>query len=231
MTKLEQIFNNNRIVALAGNKNSGKTNNIVYLIKEQLLSTPNLTICVYGFEYSVTKYLLSIGCTEISDLRHMVDKKNTLFIIDEMQKLKLNDRRNKDTLNKVVDFIYHNNNLLLLSSPNIREFNSVIGGIIEKWLLKSVNLNQCVNGSQLKKVIMEYKGRLKTIDDIRTAKNELLVINNHKEEIIYCDYVVAADNKKKLSSILSKNCQDNCQENVKELSETPLFINTWSPYD
>lgn len=204
MTKLEKIFNKARIVSLVGNKNTGKTNNLVHLIKEQKEETPELKVYIFGFEPTVTEYLKKLKCIEISDLKHMVDKKNSLFIIDEMQKLHLNDRREKDKRDKIVDFIYHSNNLLLLSSPNIREFNSIIGGITEKWLIKSINQDQCINGSQLKEIVKEYKGRYKILDNIRTNKNEMLLINEEQEILIQCDYEEMADSKKELSSILSK---------------------------
>lgn len=222
-TKLETIFKGVRIVSLAGNKHTGKTNNIVHLLKEQLTTTPELQVCVFGFEPEVMTYLKGLGCIEISDIRHMVDKKNTLFILDEMQKLHLNDRRNKDSRDKIVDFIYHNNNLLLLSSPNIREFNSIIGGITERWLLKSINLDQTVNGSQLKEVVKNYKGRYKSLDNIRVEKNELLLINEDCEVVLDCEYVAEADSKKKLSGILSKKLsspesKEKSEELIIELS-------------
>ena len=156
-TRLEKIFGNKRIAALAGNKHTGKTNNLVFMLEEQRRATPHLNICVYGLPPNVMRYAVNIlGCVEISDLRHLNGKKDTLFVLDEFQKLGLNNRRNKEKRDMVVDFIYHDNNLLLLSSPNIREFNSVIGGIVESWALKSVSLDQCVNGSQLKEIVRSY---------------------------------------------------------------------------
>ena len=131
----------------------------------------------------------------------MVEKKDCILILDEFQKLKLNDRRNKDQLREFVDFVYHKNVYVILSSPDIREFNSVIGGFIEKWLLKSVNIDQCINGSQLKKVIDQYKGKCRLLGNIETAKNELLLINDNQEQIIKCDYEKDADHKKDLKEL------------------------------
>jgi hypothetical protein len=192
-----------RVVGLAGEKNTGKTNNVVYLIDNLLNSSKKkYDILIYGFQDSVTNYLLAKkGIKEISSLKQLAFKKDTIIIIDEFQRLKLNDRRHKDKLNELIDFIYHNNNFLLLSSPNIREFNNIIGGHIERWLLKTVKADSCINGSQLKKVIDEYKGRLKRFENIVTSKKELIIINDDYEQLIKCDYVEEADNKKENKTI------------------------------
>ena len=225
ITKLETIFGNTRIIGLAGNKNTGKTNNLVYLIKQQRKATPGLTICVFGFAPEVMNYLTqSLRCREISDIRHMNGKKNTLFVIDEFQKLHLNDRREKDRRDKIIDFIYHDNNLLLLSSPNIREFNSVIGGVIERWLLKSVAMDQCINGSQLKNIIKAYKGSRKVLDDLRVSVDELLLINDDEEKVFKCDYIEFADNKKENKSILSSTIK-NVHNKVVEKKHKNVLAN------
>lgn len=198
------IFKDCRIAALAGEKSSGKSNNIIALIHEMREEEPlkNLDVFVYGFSKEVTKYLKKkLNCHEISSIKQLAKKKNCLVIIDEMQKLKLNDRRYKDDLSEFVDFTYHNNVYCLLSSPNIREFNSVIGSVVEKWLLKSVSVDDCINGSHLKKVVDEYKGVYKSLGRIEMPKNELLVVNNEYDIILECAYVEMADKKRDLVKI------------------------------
>jgi len=194
--KLKTIFNNKRIIGLAGIKNSGKTNNIVSLIVDFRLTDKKTPIYVYGMPDIVNKLLTEkLGCKEISSLDQLVFKKDCIIILDEFQKLKLNVPKYKDELNELVDFVYHNNIYLLLSSPNIREFNSVIGGVVEDWVLKSVRIDQCINGSQLKNVVEKYKGRYKSLKSISVAVNKLLLINDEHEKLIDCEYVPSADNK------------------------------------
>jgi len=196
-SKLSKIFGKKRIIALAGNKHTGKTNNLIHLIEDFRKYNKTTEIYSYGLPGSVQKYLkLNYKVQEISSLTHLVKKKDCIIIVDEFQKLKLNDRRYKDTLDMFIDFIYHNNVYCILSSPNIREFNSIIGSIIERWLLKDVSLDSCVRGSQLRKIVDTYKGRYKTLGDISIEKGELLLINDEKEIIIKCPYVKEADSKK-----------------------------------
>jgi hypothetical protein len=190
--KLKQIFNKCRIVGLAGVKSSGKTNNLIYLLSE--LETTK--VYFYGVDDITTNYLLKKGFEEISSLTQLVDKKNCLIVIDEFQKLHLNDRRYKEVLSKIIDFAYHNNIYMIFSTPNIREFNTIIGGFIEKWLLKTIYINQCINGSQLKRAVIEYKGRYKLLDHIIIPKDKLLLINDDKEIIIKCKYISEIDNKR-----------------------------------
>ena len=197
----KEIFKDCRIAGLAGNKNTGKTNNLFFLLQEFRKENKDLMIYAYGIPEALKPLLLELDVLEISSLKQMVGKKGSLFIIEEMQRLKLNDRRYKDALGEFVDFIYHNNNYCLLSSPAIREFNSVIGGIIEKWLLKSINLDDCINGSQLKKAVEEYKGKFKSLGDITLKREDILLINNEKEIILTCGYVEAADLKKSLIKV------------------------------
>ena len=197
----KEIFKDCRIAGLAGNKNTGKTNNLFFLLQELRKENKDLMIYAYGIPEALKPLLLELDVLEISSLKQMVGKKGSLFIIEEMQRLKLNDRRYKDALGEFVDFIYHNNNYCLLSSPAIREFNSVIGGIIEKWLLKSISLDDCIDGSQLKKAVEEYKGKFKSLGDITLKREDILLINNEKEIILTCGYVEAADLKKSLIKV------------------------------
>lgn len=189
------IFKDSRIVGLAGIKNSGKTNNLIAMIKQFRKHNKDTAIYVYGFREEVIHYLKEYDCTEISELRHLIGKKDCLFICDEFQKLRLNDRRYTEQRDEFKDYVYHNNVYCLLSTPDPREFNSVIGGMIEKWCVKTLTVNDCVNGSQLKKAIEEYKGNYKHLGAIETPKDKVLVLNKDYEQVIECEYIKEVDTK------------------------------------
>ena len=200
----KEVFKDCRIVGLAGLKNTGKTNNLVYMIKELKEFNKDIPVFAFGMPLKTMKYLKNIGVREISSLRHLIKKRDCLLIIDEMQKLKLNDRRYKDDLADFIDFVYHNNVYVVFSSPNIREFNSIIGGVIEKWLLKSVRLDNCINGSQLKKVVEDYSGKYKSLGSLEIPQNRLLVINDEEEISLVCEYIPEADDKAENKDIFVK---------------------------
>ena len=212
--KFKTIFGDCRIVGLAGEKDSGKTNNLIYLLLEYRKHNNKIPIYVYGMKENIIKQLEKYNIYAISSLKHLIDKENCILAIDEAQKLKLNDRRFKDERDEFVDFVYHNNVYTILSCPNIREFNSVLGGIIEKWLLKTIKIDNCVNGSQLKREIENYKGNYKKLGSIVVPKDKLLLINEEQEIILECDYIKEVDLKKE-----NINLFENCQKKVKGLSE------------
>ena len=216
---LEQIFKLGRIVALAGNRNSGKTNNLIYLIEQFRKHNSKTPIYLYGFPPEVMLYLKNFNVKEIDSMRQLTSKRDCILIIDEMQRLKLNDRRYSEIKTEFSDYIYHNNVYCLLSSPNIREFNSVIGSIIEGWVLKSVDVADCVNGSPLKQAVDEYKGEYKTLGCIDMPKSHMLLINDQETKTIVCGYVAVADTKRLHKDLFVSEIS---QKNVSELSDVQL---------
>jgi len=200
--EIKKLFGDCRIVALAGERNVGKTNNIMALLKDFRKTNKKTEIYVYGLDEITTKWALKLGnAFEVSNLEQLSNKENSLIILDEFQRLRLNDRRYKELLNKFTDFIYHKNNWVILSSPSLREFNSVIGGKIERWLLKSLRLSNLINGSQIKNAVMNYNGRFKTIDDIKIDKDKILILNDDYEQIISLEYIKEIDLKKDKKTI------------------------------
>ena len=194
---IKEIFGDKRIVGLAGNKSEGKTNNLMALIEDFRKENKETPVYVYGMDEICLEWLSQFAeIYEISELSQLSDKKNCMIVMDEFQRLHLNDRHYKELLDEFIDFIYRNNNWVIFSSPNLREFNSVIGSKIERWVLKSLDLQSLVNGSQLKMAVMEYNGRFKVLKNIRIEKNRLLVINSEHEKVISVRYIVEVDVKR-----------------------------------
>lgn len=216
---LKRLFGGFRIVGFAGSRNKGKTNNLMDAIRDFRKINQTSHIYYYGLEEDLVNWIKqNIPLAfEISKLEHLSDKKDCLVVLDEFQKLNLNDRRYRELLNMFCDFVYHNNCWVIMSSPSIREFNSVIGGKIERWVLKSIKLHECINGSQLKMTVLNYKGRYKSINDLVVPNDKAIVINDGYEEIISFEYIKEADTKLKNKDIFSFS-----QEKVMEKSVTKL---------
>lgn len=201
---IEQVFGKYRIAGLVGDKSTGKTNNLMALLKDFRIKNKATPIYVYGLDDITMDWAKRLGRVfEVSSMEQLADKKDSLVILDEMQRLKLNDRRYTDEKNEFVDFICHNNNWAILSGPNLREFNSNVGGIIERWLLKTMKLSSLVNGSQLKDTVMKYNGRYKVLGNIEIPNNKLLVINDDCELVVELDYIKEIDNKVKNVNIFT----------------------------
>lgn len=214
---LKSIFGKKRIVALAGDKDCGKSNNLIALIEDFRKINKNTPIYVYGLDSETLKYLERFdNIFEITELSQLTGKNKSLFIIDEFQKLHLGDRRYKDLLDSFVDLIYHkeNNNRVLFCSPNLREFNSVIGGKIEKWIVKSISFDCLVNGSQLKQAVTNYSGRYKQLNDLIIPKDTILILGEDTTRSIQLPYIEEADGKADIEDIFKEDIQENCQEKL-----------------
>jgi hypothetical protein len=193
---LETIFKQGRIIGFAGVRNCGKTNNLTFLIKQFRKTNKETPIFIYGFPREVTEYLRQYNIKEIDSLNQLINKKDCILIIDEMQRLKLNDKRYVDIKNQFADFVYHNNVYTILTSPSIREFNSIIGSIIEGWIVKTIRIDQCINGSQLKDIVGDYRGNYSVLGNISIPESEILVLNKNESIVLHCDYIEEADTKK-----------------------------------
>lgn len=194
---MKDIFGENKIIGLSGSKNSGKTNNLMCALRQFRENNKTTSIYVYGLDNHTLEWVKKLGNVfEISSLEQLSNKSNSLFVLDEFQRLKLNDRRYKEVLDDFIDFIYHKNNWVLFTSPNLREFNSIIGSKIEGWCIKSLRIDSLINGSQLKQVALSYNGRFKSLGRIITGKNEILVINEEYEKVLTFDYIESIDKKK-----------------------------------
>lgn len=227
--KMKKIFGENRIVGFAGDKNTGKSNNLISLIVDFRKYNQSTPIYVYGFAKSVVTFLKDYNVIEVSSLKQITLKKDCFLIVDEFQRLRLNDRRYKEDLDDFIDFVYHNNVRVILASPNLREFNTIIGSKVEGWILKSLSIEDLVNGSQLKRVVTEYKGNLKVFKSLQIGKGEILIINEDKELIIALEYIKAVDTKignKDLFSeeIVDENVKKNCQEKLSRNCRLKLPI-------
>ena len=224
--QLRNIFGKKRIVALAGIKNCGKTNNLVALIVDFRKHNTHTPIYIYGVDREVYEYLEKLGnIFLIDELNQFLGKNNALFVVDEFQKLHLNDRRYKDILDALIDLIYHKecNNKIIFCSPNLREFNSIIGSKIEKWLIKSISYDSLVNGSQLKDVVTKYTGYYKQLNDIVVPNNKLLILGDEIGKEVILPYIEDVDGKKEIKDIFSadeKIVEENLsKKNVMELSK------------
>jgi len=230
--KMQILFGNKRIVLLAGDKDCGKTNNLISLILDFRKENTHTPIYLYGINESVFQFLNSKigGIYKITSLKQMVGKSGALFIIDEFQKLKLNDRRSKEVLDGVCDMIYHkdNNNRILLCSPNLREINSIIGSRIERWACKSITYDALIHGSQLQEAVKDYKGSLKQMGNIVIPKNRILILGEKIDTQLVVPYIKEADDKQDIIDIftstkelseIKRKMSENEQKETKKLSE------------
>jgi len=199
---LKRVFEGARIVALAGATSSGKTNAIMYLLKNYREYNKTTEILIYGVQPAVMKWASeNLGATEISSLDHISDRDNSIFYLDECHLLGLNDRKNNEQIQAFAAFIAHANNYCILSSASTRIFNSNLCSVIQKWLLKTVKFESLVNGSDLKRTIQNYRGRYKRLKNVIIPVDKLLVISEAEEVILDIPYMPEIDTKAELPDL------------------------------
>ena len=198
---MEYVFNDCRIAALAGEKNTGKTNNLVYLLLDFHKHNKDVQLVIYGFDEITTELLINkCKAKVVNHLAQLNEYRNSLFVLDEAQKLEIHDRKQKDIIDNLTAMIYHKklNNRLIISSPQLRTFNKQVCAVVQKWLIKSVYARSCINGSILKEIIETYKGSYKGYKSIIMEPNNMLVWHNSEDVVLNCGYIESIDEKRKI---------------------------------
>jgi len=192
---LKKVFEKNRIVGVIGNPNSGKSNNIIALVESFLKVNSTANVIIYGFNQQSTAYLKKLGCKTADSLTQLSLARNSLIVLDEFQKLHLSDKRYRELSQEFFDFIFHNNNWLMLSSPNLAEFNKLVCRRVDAWLIKELYTKDLVNGSKVKTVCEDYKGFAKSLGRFNIEKNEVLLLSDVTSEILTLPYIKDVDGK------------------------------------
>jgi hypothetical protein len=222
---LREIFKYGRVAGIAGNRHQGKTNNIVAMILDFRKTNKSTEIYAYGLPPDVCEYLAQYNVKTIDTLKQLSTKKNSIIILDEFQKLGLGDRRKKELLQDIMAMIYHptSNNYILFCSPTTREYNSVIGGYIEVWLLKAMHLSDTINGSQLKETLKDYKGKYYKLGYFDIPKDKMILINDKQERVLDLPFIKDVDTKSKnvdvlaYEKIVKEKVRKKVQENVSKI--------------
>lgn len=194
---LKRVFNEKRIVGLAGESNSGKSSFLIHCLRDFRKYNKNTPILVYGFEPDLMDKLKSeLDLIEICSLDNLVNWNSALIVLDEFQRLGINTSKGKEIAEELFSYIYHSNSRIILSSPSLRSFNSIIGSFVEKWICMSIMLKSLTNGSQLKEIVKSYSGRFKTLGNIKVDKGKALLIADDREIILEFPYNERDDSKK-----------------------------------
>lgn len=144
-----------RIGGVVGSKHSGKTTALLQLIEETKQYKTNIVCFFHHREY---KEKIK-GVEFLSTLNELETVQDSFIFIDEFHELlMLNDRHSIDIVKKFFTQIEHNNNYLIMCGTP-EHFNKLVCGAIgNNWLLKSLNYDEIVNGSGLKKFVQRLAG-------------------------------------------------------------------------
>ena len=178
------------ITILLGKSNSGKTTllNDMMLTLSKVLKLKNLY--TYGIKNS--KYKMFYSLLELEQI------KNSFIFIDEIGLLfNLDDRKNKDQIDKILRLVNHNNNKLVLTGLPT-DFKKFLSAKANTIIFKSLNKTDLINGSETKNVLVQYKDASNGVLSLQIPIDKALVYNKTDGfYMIDIEYSKATDTKQK----------------------------------
>jgi len=189
----------NVLYGIVGSTNSGKSNTLLYLIeifkKEREKNDKNYNI-ICSFNHSFYRSMVK-GVKHIFTLKDLELCYNSVIFIDEFHELfKLHNPREVVKVKKILNNIFHQNNIIFLcSTPNF--FNQFLSSKIDKFFIHKIDYDEIVNGSQLKKFINELSGDFVGVYNFKLNKGECFFNN----EILKIPYKKKYDKKKDYKKI------------------------------
>lgn len=192
--KIKEIFNKPKVIGIVADVNQGKSNFLYHIIKE-LKNSFEVDIWIYGLK-TKQDYV-----TRINSLGELEQIKNSVIILDEFATLfDLENRKKRKQIENTLRLIHHNNNILVLCGlpENYRKF---ISAKLDVVIYKKVTIEDLVNGSRVKRIIMDYEGEGKGSCLFKVGVGNALVFTD-RYDMIKIPYLEDFDSKKKNIGII-----------------------------
>jgi len=209
MEKIEEIFNEPKIIGLIGDVNSGKSLTIYWIIKK-LEKIGKFKLYTYGLKYKLDEAQVINSIEELEQIR------NSIIVLDEVMSLwNLDDRMAKRKIENSLRLINHNNNILVICGlpENIKKF---LSGKINTYILKKCTISDFINGSKSKYVVTNYHGDERGSSVLNLQKNEALIFDGFHYNKINIPYISIYDNKKNNPKIIKEFVKEFVNESVNE---------------
>jgi len=200
-----ELFDKPKVIGLIGNINEGKSNTLYYIIDE-LRKTKTFKLYTYGLRNEIP------DTTKIFSIHELEQIKNSLIVIDELMTLwDLDNRLLKKAIENSIRLIHHNNNILILSAvpENIKKF---ISGKISVLIYKKVTFEDFINGSSVKRNVLNYMGFENGSTVLNLNIDEALIydgLHYHKVNIPYLKQYDTKLNNEEIFKNVNKNVSKN----------------------
>ena len=204
ITKLTESFKSPQIIGIVADAHSGKSN-LIHFIVDELSKDYTFNCWVYGIN-AKAKHFYSVQ--ELEQLR------NSVVFIDEMQSLfDFNDRKCKKLIETTLRRVYHNNNVLILCGvpENFKKFISAKLGMV---IFKRTTLSDLINGSNIKNMLLSYRGIEMGSSMLDIADNQALLFDGEHFTKSTINYIEEKDTKKDNKPIIvPKSVLNNVEKN------------------
>lgn len=158
LNPLIQLFKKSRSIGIVGNPNTAKSSLVLNYLVDLRQNKPNIPIFVLGAEKSLHKYLSAQGIDILYSTDDILDMhiKNAVIYIDEFSDLFDVRMASKQThrIKRFFNRIVHLNNYVIISSAEVNFWNKFMCGLVQSFLIKSIDYLNLVRGTHLKRRIM-----------------------------------------------------------------------------
>jgi len=205
-TEITNLFNKPKIISICGDVNTGKSN-LLYHTIETLRKEKSFKLYTYGLK---NKIYDSQEIYSVSELDKITD---SLIVIDECFSLfNLDNRKQKQQIEKTLRLINHNNNILVLGvlPENLKKF---LAGKIDVFLFKRITFDDFINGSRAKRIATSYKGIQSGSEVLDLKVNECVIYDGNHYHLIDVPYYKEYDSKVSNEDIF-KNVQKRKKKKI-----------------
>jgi len=153
---INKLFKKNKIIGIVGGTSTGKS---MLALTEVMNIKEKYDIDVYaiGVEEGLQPLLIKKGIRMIHNKEDILDLKirNSVILIDEFASLFSPHKRDKqmEKLKKFFNRIQHLNDYIIISTAEEGFWNKFMCGVVKAFLVKKVEFDSLVNGTQLKRKV------------------------------------------------------------------------------
>jgi len=205
--KITELFNEPKIIGLIGDVNEAKSNALYWII-EELNKIGSYNLYAYGLKNEIE------NAQKIYSVNELEQIKNSIIILDEVMNLwDLDNRMAKRQIENSLRLIFHNNNILIISAvpENIKKF---ISSKIKVIIYKKVTFEDFINGSSIKRNIINYHGPERGTSILNLEKDEAIIFNGQHYSKIKIPYLPKYDTKKHNPKIVNENVNNFVKKSV-----------------
>ncbi len=196
MKEVCKLFNKPKIIGICSDVNNGKSM-LAYNCIEELSKKYTFKLVTYGFRVDIK------GETKIHSVEELEQIRDSVIFVDEFTSLiNLDDRTQKRQVENTLRLIFHNNNILVLIGVP-ENFKKFISGKLDCVIYKKVTFGDFINGSTIKKRILNYMGAEKGSAVLNLAVNEAIIFDKDYTKVLV-PYLVRYDTKKSNEKILKR---------------------------
>lgn len=189
------LFREPKLIGLVGDADSGKSNLLYWTIKA-LREKFDFKLYSYGLRAWIA------GEQKIFSVEQLEVIHDSVIIVDEFASLfDIDDRKQKKQIENTLRLIFHRNNVVLFSGLG-ENYKKFIASKLQAVIYKQCALNDFINGSRTKAIIMNYSGDERGAAMLSMPPEKAIVWDGKNYHKVNVPYIPDGDTKAANGSIL-----------------------------